>query len=140
VVKTVIVILLAGTVLVSSNVAAESDTLWSRDEGMRVCLKNCVSRIEKAAPPTTEQRGACQDRGGGAARTSGGVGGQQEQSSCPLLLPIQSVVGAAEQAPHSFCTPASSNQPVKQEVSHVFTNQMLSHCLVVDAQQVLSAS
>ena len=62
VVKAVIVILLASSVLVSSAVAAESDTSWSRDEGMRACLKNCISRIEKAASPTQEQRVACKDR------------------------------------------------------------------------------
>jgi hypothetical protein len=53
---------LANTVLVASTAAAESDTSWSRDEGMRACLKNCISRIEKAATPTKEQRVACKDR------------------------------------------------------------------------------
>ncbi len=61
-VKAAIVILLASAVLVSSTVGAESDTPWSRDEGMRACLRNCSSRIEKAASPTKVQRGACNDR------------------------------------------------------------------------------
>ena len=62
VVKAIIVILLANTVLVSSTVVAESGPPWSRGEGMRACLKNCISRIEKAASPTEEQRVACKDR------------------------------------------------------------------------------
>jgi hypothetical protein len=57
----VVVILLANTVLVSSS-AAESNAPWSRGEGMRACLKNCVSKIGKAASPTEEQRVACKDR------------------------------------------------------------------------------
>ena len=60
-VKAVIVILLANTVLASST-AAESGAPWSRGEGMRACLKNCISKIEKAASPTEEQRLACKNR------------------------------------------------------------------------------
>jgi hypothetical protein len=62
VIKAVIVILLASAVPVSTTVAAESDTSWSRDEGMRACLKNCISKIEGAASQTKEQRVACKDR------------------------------------------------------------------------------
>jgi hypothetical protein len=62
VVKVVIVMLLADTALVSTAVAAESNSPWSRGEGMRACLKNCISKIEKAASPTEEQRLACKNR------------------------------------------------------------------------------
>ena len=60
-VKAVLVILLANTVLVSSS-AAESNTPWSRGEGMRACLKNCISKIAKSASAAEEQRVACKER------------------------------------------------------------------------------
>ena len=61
-VKAIVVILSANTVLVSSAVAAGSGPPWSRGEGMRACLKNCISKIEKAASPNEDERVACKDR------------------------------------------------------------------------------
>ena len=61
--KTLILMLLANTVVMSSGLAAESDVPWSWGEGMRACLKNCISKIPKAAASANrEQRDACKER------------------------------------------------------------------------------
>jgi hypothetical protein len=60
--KNLLLMLLVNTVLMSSVVAAESGAPWSRGEGMRACLRNCISKIPKAASTNQEQRDACKER------------------------------------------------------------------------------
>jgi hypothetical protein len=62
VVKPVFVLLLANAVLVPPTLAAGASLPWSREEGMRACLKNCISKIEKSSAAVKEQRAACKER------------------------------------------------------------------------------